>query len=124
MTPSILSSSTLVGDVVVDPDGTRLGYLKELMIDLASGSVAYAVLSRGGFGGVGERLFAIPWQLVAVDGDEERLVVDVTEEVLDDSPGFDPDDWPSFHDMLWQERVHSHFDVVPDWEGPDVGVEV
>lgn len=113
MTPAILSSSTLSGDPIVDPEGNKLGTLKEIMLDITKGTVAYAVLTRGGFGGMGEKLFAVPWRMIQVDGDEKRLIVDVDPEVLDDSPGFDPDNWPSFSDEAWQADVDRHFGLVP-----------
>jgi sporulation protein YlmC with PRC-barrel domain len=110
MTPAILSSSTLIGDDIVGRDEEKLGSLKDIMMDIESGTVAYAVLSRGGFGGMGEKLFAVPWSLLEVDGDNERLLLDVDEEVLDDSPGFDPDHWP-FSDVDWRRSVDEHFGV-------------
>lgn len=119
MTPVILSSSTLNGDPVVNLGDEDLGTLKDIMIDVAAGMVAYAVIARGGFGGVGAKLFAVPWQLLEVDGENHRLILDVSQELLDDSPGFDPDNWPSFADTGWQDEIHSHFDVLPYWDRPD-----
>lgn len=58
--PLILSSSTLTGDRVVNLEGERLGTLKEIMFDVDRGAVAYAVVSRGGVAGLGERLYAVP----------------------------------------------------------------
>jgi sporulation protein YlmC with PRC-barrel domain len=116
MTPTVLSSGTLTGDTVVNGEGANLGTLKELMIDVGSGEVAYAVLARGGFAGVGEKLFAVPWALIGVDGDKKRLLLDLDEEVLEDSPGFDPDNWPSFSDMAWREDIHRYFGLDPIWE--------
>lgn len=113
MTPVILSSSTLTGDQVVDREGQKLGTLKDMMLDVSEGKVAYAVLARGGFGGMGEKLFAVPWRMLEVDGENKRLLLDVAPEVLDDSPGFDPDNWPSFTDEAWQSEVDRHFGLVP-----------
>jgi sporulation protein YlmC with PRC-barrel domain len=90
--PVVLSSSTLQGDTIVTPDGDKLGTLKEIMLDLNTGSVAYAVLAKGGVMGVGERLFAVPWRLLSVDTDEKRLVLDVDPDILENSTGFDADD--------------------------------
>lgn len=113
MTPAVLSSSTLTGDQIVDRDGKKLGTLKEVMIDLSDGRVAYAVLSRGGFGGLGEKLFAVPWAMLALDPENKRLVLEVDEQTLDDSPGFDPDNWPSFSDVAWREDLDRHFGLTP-----------
>ena len=116
MTPTILSSSSLSGDDIVNPAGEDLGELKELMIDIFSGDIAYAVMSRGGFAGVGEKLFAVPWELFTVDGDNKRLVLDISEEVLEDSTGFDPDNWPALDEVSWHEGIHEHFGVHPYWQ--------
>jgi len=89
---AVLSASTLMGDSVVNREGDDLGGLEELMIDLIGGRIAYAVLSFGGFLGLGEKLFAIPWDALALDQEEERLILDVDEEMLEDAPGFDKDD--------------------------------
>lgn len=124
MKPHVLTSTAMTGDVVVNLEGKRLGQIKDLIIDLTTGTVAFAVLARGGFGGRGERFFALPWHLLAIDDPEGHLVVDLSEEILDDSPGFDAEDWPSFTDLIWQERLHHHFDVVSSWGEPDVGVAV
>lgn len=113
MTPGMLSTSTLSGDQIVDRDGDKLGTLKDLMIDLSDGHVAYAVLARGGFGGMGEKLFAVPWKMLEVDGENRRLVVNISGDVLDDSLGFDPDNWPSFTDEDWRADVDRHFGLVP-----------
>lgn len=113
MTPVMLSSSTLTGDQVVDREGEKLGTLKDIMLDLSEGKVAYAVLARGGFGGMGEKLFAVPWTMLEVDGENKRLLLDASSEMLDDSPGFDPDNWPSFSDEAWRAGVDRHFGLVP-----------
>jgi sporulation protein YlmC with PRC-barrel domain len=114
--PAVLSSSTLVGDSVVNRDGEELGHLKDLMIDLDHGQIAYGVLSRGGFASVGEELFAIPWTLFEVDADAEELILGLSEETLDDSPGFDPEHWPSFSERGWASQLHDHYRLVPYWE--------
>ena len=60
--PDFLSTDSIKGDKVVNPAGEDLGKIEELMIDLENGRVAYAVLSFGGFLGMGDKLFAIPWR--------------------------------------------------------------
>ncbi|MPZ52296.1 MAG: PRC-barrel domain containing protein [Acidimicrobiia bacterium] len=113
--PAILSASTLGGDKIVGPEGHDLGTLKDLMIDTTHSEVAYAVMSRGGVAGLGEKLFAVPWALLTVDGDNKQLVLNVDPEVLDNSPGFDSDNWPQFNDAEWGRSVYDHFGVDPYW---------
>jgi sporulation protein YlmC with PRC-barrel domain len=116
--PVVLSSSTLQGDPIVTPEGDKLGTLKEIMLDLNTGAVAYAVLAKGGVMGVGERLFAVPWRLLTVDTDEKHLVLDVDPDVLENSTGFDADDWPSFSSEAWGEETHRRYGIEPYWKEP------
>lgn len=113
--PEVLSASTLSGDKIVSHEGEDLGTLKDLMIDTRYSKVAYAVMSRGGLAGLGEKLFAVPWALLTVDGENKQLVLDTDPEVLDNSPGFDPDNWPQFSDTEWGQAVYDHFGVDPYW---------
>lgn len=69
----MLSASTLSGDTVRNAAGDDLGSVKEIMVDIPSGRVAYAVLSFGGFLGMGDKLFAVPWSALTVDEDEKCL---------------------------------------------------
>jgi sporulation protein YlmC with PRC-barrel domain len=67
MTTTSLSASTLTGDTARNPEGDKLGHLAEIVIDLEDGRVNYGVLATGGFLGLGEKYFAIPWDLLGVD---------------------------------------------------------
>ena len=60
--PNVLSATAVIGDSVVNRAGESLGKIEELMLDLEKGRVAYAILSFGGFMGMGEKLFAVPFE--------------------------------------------------------------
>lgn len=94
MAVETLSSSSLIGDSIKNEQGEDLGTVKEIMIDLDSGSVAYMVMAAGGVLGMGDSYFAVPWQMVRVDTEEEHVVVDLDKETIDNAPGFDKDNWP------------------------------
>lgn len=113
--PEVLSASTLIGDEVRNAMGEKLGKLEEIMLDLDEGRVAYAVLSFGGFLGVGDKLFAIPWEALAVDTENEEIVLDVPKERLENAPGFDKDNWPQTTDRQWLSEVHSYYGYDPYW---------
>jgi hypothetical protein len=104
-----LSASTLIGAQVRNPQDESLGDLKDAMIDTASGKIAYGVLSFGGVLGVGNKLFAIPWDAFRVDPENERLVLDVPKDRLKDAPGFDVDHWPNFADPSVAGEVDRHY---------------
>lgn len=112
--PRVLSASSLASTRVVNAEGEDLGRIEELMIDLAGGRVAYAVLSFGGFLGFGDKLFAVPFEALAIDAENECFRLDVPRERLEEAEGFDEDDWPDFADRRWGEGVYRHYGV-PTW---------
>ena len=105
----ILSADSLAGDPVKNLDGDKVADVKNIMIDLTTGQVAYVVLSYGGFLGVGDKYFAVPWAAVRVDQDDKALVIDLDEDVMSNAPGFDKDDWPDFSSHDWNQHVHAHY---------------
>ena len=113
--PRVLSASTLVGDAVRNQAGENLGKVEELMMDLENGRVSYAVLSFGGFLGMGNKLFAIPWDAFTLDTDEHAFVLNVPKERLENAPGFDKDNWPDFADRTWGQTIHSYYGTRPYW---------
>jgi sporulation protein YlmC with PRC-barrel domain len=101
---------TLPGDPVVNPRGVELGVLEHVMLDVAAGRIAYAVIARGGVLGIGERLYAVPWRFVQRDASSHCFVVDIEPEVLDAAPSFDRHHWPAM-DAAWARHIHGHFDM-------------
>lgn len=112
----MLSASTLIGDDVRNPAGEDLGKLEEIMVDTTSGRVAYAVLSFGGFLGMGDKLFAIPWEALQIDKEHEAFVLNVDRESLEEAPGFDKNNWPEFADRTWGAQIYSYYGYDPYWE--------
>jgi len=108
-TGPVLASSTLNGENVRNASGEDLGEIKDLMIDTASGTIQYAVLSFGGWLGMGNKLFAVPWNAMRLDTENHCLVLDVTKERLKDAPGFDQDNWPDFADTTFTNRISSYY---------------
>ena len=92
--PQVLSATSLVGNKVINRSGQELGSIKELMIDLDEGRVAYAVLSFGGVMGIGDKLFAIPWEAMDLDTEQHAFILNVDKAALEEAPGFDKDNWP------------------------------
>lgn len=104
-----LSASTLIGDPVVNLEGEDLGEVKEIMIDVRNGAVAYAVLSFGGFLGMGDKLFAIPWERLQLSEEEKRFYLDVDKETLKEAPSFDKDRWPDMSASSWREEIDVYY---------------
>jgi sporulation protein YlmC with PRC-barrel domain len=112
----VMDATTLKGDSVVNSSGEDLGNIEAIMLDVTSGKIAYAVLSFGGFLGMGSKLFAIPWSALMPDTDEKRFILDVPKNRLENAPGFDKDHWPSMADNTWATEIHSYYDVRPYWD--------
>lgn len=114
--PRALPASMIAGAPVVNTDGDELGHLAELVVEMASGRIAYAVLSHGGLLGIGDKLFAVPWAALRPDPENERFVLGVTRDVLEQAPGFDKDNWPDMADRDFHDGLHDHYGVSqPAW---------
>jgi sporulation protein YlmC with PRC-barrel domain len=111
--PALMGADTLIGNDVVNDQEADLGDIKEIMLDMRNGHVAYAVLSFGGFLGLGEKLFAIPWQALHLDTANKRFILNVSKERLKSAPGFDPDRWPDMTDPHWINEIHSFYGTEP-----------
>ncbi len=107
--PIVLSAATITGDVVCNLQDEKLGTIQDIMLDIQTGKIRYAVLSSGGFLGVGERLFAVPWNAFRHDRDGKRFILDVDLERLKDAPGFDKEQWPNMADASWNSTVESYY---------------
>ena len=92
-----------------------LGKIEAIMLDVTSGRIAYAVLSFGGFLGMGAKFFAIPWAALTLDAVEKRFILDASKEKLANAEGFDKDHWPTMADPAWASRLHSYYNVTPYW---------
>ena len=105
----VMAASSLEGEAVLDATGETLGEIEEIMLDVKSGRIAYAVLAVGGFLGIGEKYFAVPWRALALDADRKCFVLDVDKDTLANAPGFDKDHWPSMADETWAAEVHRFY---------------
>jgi sporulation protein YlmC with PRC-barrel domain len=109
----MLSATTLIGDDVRNPDGEDLGTVKDLVIDLRNGRTAYAVLDFGGFLGIGNKLFAVPFEAMTVNTIEKHIILDVDKERLENAPGFDKNDWPQHANYDFVDEVHRYYGLAP-----------
>lgn len=100
--------SKLIGIDVHDPQGRKLGEIKDVIMDTSSGRLHYSVLSFGGFLGVGDKLFAIPLAKLRPDG-KGRLTLDVTKAALASAPSFDDGRWPDWMTDPHRAEVDKHW---------------
>lgn len=113
--PSVMDADTLIGNDVVNAENDKLGTIEAIMLDVGRGRVAYAVLAFGGFLGIGEKLFAVPWQALILDADRKCFVLNVPKDRLERAPGFDKDHWPSMADERWATEIHDYYGTRLYW---------
>jgi sporulation protein YlmC with PRC-barrel domain len=108
----LISSEDVEGTNVYDMKGTKIGDIDHLMIDKVSGRVNYAVMSFGGFIGLGHSHYPIPWTALKYDTRLNGYVTGITEARLKDAPAFSDDSWS---DRSWEAQTHQHYNVRPYW---------
>ena len=111
--PEVMGANTLVGNDVYNTKLEDLGNIKDILLDMRTGHVSYAVLSFGGFLGLGEKLFAVPWQALKLDTENKRFTLDADKARLEGAPGFDKDNWPNMADSTWQQGIHAYYGTTP-----------
>lgn len=115
-TERLIGSDKVEGTNVVRPNGKTIGEIERVMIDKRSGQVAYAVMSFGGFLGMGEDYYPLPWSMLTYDENLDGYVVDLTEEQLRGAPRLnETDDDAMWADRRWGQRVHDYYGTQPYW---------
>lgn len=109
--PRLMGANTMIGDDVYNNIDEKLGDIKEIMIDTQDGEISYAVLSYGGFLGMGDKLFAVPWKALKLDTKNKRFVLNIAKDKLKDAPGFAKDAWPDLADPALTSTLHSYYGV-------------
>lgn len=107
--PRLMGAETLIGNDVYSRNEKDIGDIKEIMLDTVTGEICYAVLSYGGFLGMGEKLFAVPWEALTLDTENKRFILDIDSSTLESAPGFDKDNWPNMADESWALSVHDYY---------------
>jgi sporulation protein YlmC with PRC-barrel domain len=113
---ALLGTTSFYGDSVYDVAGRFVGEIEELVVDIESGRIAYALMAIGGFLGMGRQLFAMPWAAVTVDRTYQRCVINVDLERLIGAPAPDGDLLPRMADPDWARALHAYFGCRPYWE--------
>jgi len=109
-------ASEISGMNIKNPQNENLGEVEDLVIDLHSGRVIYAVVSSGGFLGVGEKLLAVPPSAFSPAPDHKHLVLNADKEKLKAAPGFDKKNWPNMANATWGKEIYAYYGQEPYWE--------
>jgi len=107
-TTNLISSAKVEGTAVYATDGEKIGHIDHLMIGKRSGRVQYAVMSFGGFLGVGERFHPLPWDALDYDTGREGYVVSIARDRLQDAPSYEENARPAF-DRQYGEAVFNYY---------------
>ena len=112
-TDRLIASNKVEGTAVYNRKGERLGEVYNFMVDKYSGQVAYAVMSFGGFLGIGESYHPLPWKVLDYDTRMGGYVVDLDKDKLQGAPTFSGNETPDWGNRDWGARVHDYYGVPP-----------
>jgi sporulation protein YlmC with PRC-barrel domain len=112
----LLRSKALFEYRVKSPQGEDLGKIEEVMIDMEAGRVAYAVLSFGGFLGLGNKWVPVPWDAVVLRPDEKVLLLNIEKDKLQKAPNFEGTTSPELANRQWGAVIHTYYGYPPYWE--------
>lgn len=91
-----LTTSSIIGDAIFNGTGEALGKIRDIMIDITEGKIEYVIIEFGGFLGVNQKYFAVPWQALSIAKEHQQaFILNETKESLKRYPGFDKDHWPN-----------------------------
>ncbi len=110
-TDSLISSDKVEGTKVFATDGEEIGEVSKLVIGKVSGRVEYAVMSFGGFLGIGERYHPLPWDALDYDTERGGYVVNIDKSKLQDAPSYEGSDEGLF-DRQFGERIYAYYGVM------------
>lgn len=113
---NLQKSSMIVGSTVQNAQGENLGKIEELVVDPGDNRVVYAVVSFGGFLGIGEKWFAIPMSAMTRGQAENIFILAVDKDRLQHAPGFDKDKWPVTADRQWVSNVYAYYQQPVYWK--------
>lgn len=112
---SVISASKVTGTNVYNTAGELLGEINDVMIDKRSGKIAYAIMSFGGFLGIGEQYHPLPWATLKYDTRQGGYVVGLTKEQLQGAPMYARNATPAWGDRAYETRIHDYYKTTPYW---------
>jgi hypothetical protein len=111
----LIAGAKVSGTLVYNPAGEKLGEIEDVMIDKPTGRIAYAVMSFGGFLGIGGRHHPLPWTALKYDQEIGGYVVNLDRDTLEGAPAYADDEAIAWDDTVWGKRVHDFYSTPPYW---------
>ncbi|MBM3601430.1 MAG: PRC-barrel domain containing protein [Alphaproteobacteria bacterium] len=112
-TYDLIAADKVEGTSVYNTKGDKLGSVENVMIDKRSGRVAYAVMSFGGFLGIGDQHHPLPWSVLKYDTNQGGYVVNLDKKALEGAPSYKRDEPVDLGTADWDRRLHSYYKVPP-----------
>ena len=106
----------VIGKKVVNYGRENIGEITEMVVDTTAGRITYAILSFGGFLGVGDKLFAVPWVSLSYDRTHDVFVMKADKNLLKNAPGFDKQNWPDMSDPTRISEIYKYYGSEPYWQ--------
>ena len=111
----ILTASSVIGDKVYNKNGDDMGRILDIMLDMDTGNIEYVIIAFGGFMGMHKKYFAVPFEALTLDGDQQAFIFDQNKESFERHPGFDKGHWPEANFHTKETRYYGGF------MGPNTG---
>lgn len=108
---TLMGVHTLIGDKVCNLRQEALGNIKEILVDIRTGKITFALLSYAGMFTLGEKMLPVPWAALTLDEDNQCFVLDIRKDRFEDAPGFDVQSWPNMADQAWVARIHRYYQI-------------
>jgi PRC-barrel domain len=108
-TSDLIASDKVEGTAVYNRKGERLGTVYNFMVNKRSGQVAYAVMSFGGFLGIGDSYHPLPWNVLTYDTGLGGYVVDLSREQLQGGPSYSASEMPNWSDQTYTNRINQYY---------------
>jgi sporulation protein YlmC with PRC-barrel domain len=115
----VISSERVTGTNVYNAEGNKLGSIETVMIDKVSGQVRFAVMSFGGFLGIGEKYHQLPWDGLTYDEDQGGYVVNISRAGLEGAPSYERDEVDNFDYGNESESIDSYYGGLEGFYSPE-----
>lgn len=113
---SAIRAKKVIGTNVKDKQGRKIGEIEDVVLDKQSNNIMFAVVSFGGFLGMGEKYHPLPWSTLDYDENDNGYIVDVTEDQLRAAPAGSIDELTRNDGSAYRDRTYQYYKADPYWQ--------